>query len=441
MSKAAARLGDPVVHPLPPVLTGGPGSFDVLIGGKPAWRGIPAASAAALQVAKKASDLAIKTAEAATLAAAGTPAAPGFKAAEETTKATAASTMGSMISGMAMGADIHSCTTPLPVPPHGPGVVIDGSATVLINGLPACRMGDTIVEAVGPPNKIAMGCPTVLIGGGSVSTPLSTGLKNSRSAVPLQYNGPQLSADQGATTYTIGPPTRPDIPFDSGFSNLPKESPTLADYATRAKWEAAARGVSVPNPVRYMPDGADAYLHYLYGGGADRTFSYDKFVRDDPSGTTILNNSIADAQAGAEDLYNQMISQNPGLKGQPVSFEMTSGVITAGGSNDFPYPETENWQKAIGGHSTWTSATVTVTPSQAGQPPAYQMDYTLHAEDRYNFDPGKADIASGAPDAENGRLVVVGLADEYTNSSTLSRDVGWEQGNVDKTSVSGGSTR
>lgn len=167
MSKPAARLGDPVVHPLPPVLTGGPGSFDVLIGGKPAWRGIPAASAAALQVAKKASDLAIKTAEAATLAAAGTPAAPGFKAAEETTKATAASTMGSMISGMAMGADIHSCTTPLPVPPHGPGVVIDGSATVLINGLPACRMGDTIVEAVGPPNKIVMGCPTVLIGDSS----------------------------------------------------------------------------------------------------------------------------------------------------------------------------------------------------------------------------------------------------------------------------------
>ncbi|MEQ9233358.1 M91 family zinc metallopeptidase [Coleofasciculus sp. E2-BRE-01] len=175
MSKPAARIGDPVVHPLPPVLTGGPGSFDVLIGGKPAWRGIPAASAAALQVAKKASDLAIKTAESATLAAAGTPAAPGFKAAEETTKATAASTMGSMISGMAMGADIHGCTTPLPVPPHGPGVVIDGSATVLINGLPACRMGDTIVEAVGPPNKIAMGCPTVLIGDGGAGAGLGAG--------------------------------------------------------------------------------------------------------------------------------------------------------------------------------------------------------------------------------------------------------------------------
>lgn len=162
--KPAARITDPVIHPLPPVLTGGPGSLNVLIGFLPAWRGIPAAAAAALQSAKQVSDAAIKTAEAATLAAAGTPGAPAAKAAEETAKATAAASMGSMISGMAAGADIHACTTPLPIPPHGPGVVIDGSQTVLINNLPACRMGDTILEAVGPPNKIAMGCMTVLIG-------------------------------------------------------------------------------------------------------------------------------------------------------------------------------------------------------------------------------------------------------------------------------------
>jgi len=163
--RPAARITDPVVHPLPPILTGGPGSPTVLIGFLPAWRGIPAAAAAALQAAKQISDATIKAAEAATLAAAGTPGAPVAKAAEETTKATAAATMGSTISSMAAGADIHACTTPLPIPPHGPGVVIDGSQTVIINNLQACRMGDTILEAVGPPNKIAMGCPTVLIGG------------------------------------------------------------------------------------------------------------------------------------------------------------------------------------------------------------------------------------------------------------------------------------
>lgn len=168
----AARITDNVMHPLPPVLTPGPGSMNVMIGFLPAWRGIGGAAAAAIQAAKQISDAGIKVAESATLAAAGTPAAPAAKAAEETAKAAAAAAMGSMISGLASVPspsgglpDIHLCTTPLPIPPHGPGVVVDGSTTVMINGLPASRMGDTIVEAVGPPNKIMKGEMTVIIGG------------------------------------------------------------------------------------------------------------------------------------------------------------------------------------------------------------------------------------------------------------------------------------
>lgn len=164
MGQPAARITDPVAHPLPPVLTGGPGSPNVFIGGLPAWRGVSAAAAAAITSAKATSDATITTAEAATIAAAGTPGAPAAKATEETTKATAATSMGSTITASAGGADIHTCSTPLPIPPHGPGVVIDGSQTVLINGLSACFLGNTIVEAVGPPNKIVMGCPTVFIG-------------------------------------------------------------------------------------------------------------------------------------------------------------------------------------------------------------------------------------------------------------------------------------
>ena len=61
--------------------------------------------------------------------------------------------MGAAITSSAGGADIHTCTVPLPAPPHGPGVVIDGSATVLINNLPACRQGDTVLEAVGLPTS------------------------------------------------------------------------------------------------------------------------------------------------------------------------------------------------------------------------------------------------------------------------------------------------
>lgn len=161
----AARITDPVAHPLPPMLTGGPTAVTVIIGYLPAWRGVNPAAAAAMQAAKAASDAVIKTAEAATVAAAGTPAAPGVKAAEEATKAAAAASMGSAITSAAGGSDIHACVTPLPIPPHGPGIVITPSATVMIANFPAARQGDTILEAVGPPNKITMGCPTVIIGG------------------------------------------------------------------------------------------------------------------------------------------------------------------------------------------------------------------------------------------------------------------------------------
>ena len=79
----AARANiDTTAHPLPPILTPGPGSINVVIGFMPAWRGIPLAAVAAIQAAKTAADTAIQTAVAATAAAAGTPGAPAAYAAE-----------------------------------------------------------------------------------------------------------------------------------------------------------------------------------------------------------------------------------------------------------------------------------------------------------------------------------------------------------------------
>lgn len=163
---AARSNVDTTAHGLPPVLTPGPGSPNVIIGFMPAWRGIPLAAVAALQAAKTVADTAIQVAVAATAAAAGTPGAPAAYAAEQAAKTAALTAMSSAINGAAAaGADIHVCAVPSPVPPHGPGVVIDGSATVMINNLPACRLGDTLLEAIGPPNKITKGEVTVIIGG------------------------------------------------------------------------------------------------------------------------------------------------------------------------------------------------------------------------------------------------------------------------------------
>ena len=97
MGRPAARITNAVAHPLPPVLTGGPGSPNVWIGNLPAWRGIPLASAGAILSAKAVSETGIKAAEAATRAASATPGLPAPKMAQETTKATAAASMTSTI--------------------------------------------------------------------------------------------------------------------------------------------------------------------------------------------------------------------------------------------------------------------------------------------------------------------------------------------------------
>jgi uncharacterized Zn-binding protein involved in type VI secretion/phenylpyruvate tautomerase PptA (4-oxalocrotonate tautomerase family) len=158
--RPAARVGDITAHGSP--LSVGPGSFNVVIGGQLAWRGISAAQAALL--AKAVTDGAEKVAkaQAAATAAAGTPGAAVAQANLVKTITNAASDVAGVISGFAP-ADIHTCPIVKLVVPDGVGVVIDGSQTVLINKLAACRLGDTIQETTSV-NKIAIGLPTVLIG-------------------------------------------------------------------------------------------------------------------------------------------------------------------------------------------------------------------------------------------------------------------------------------
>jgi uncharacterized Zn-binding protein involved in type VI secretion len=158
--KPAARVGDMTAHGSP--LSVGPGSFNVTIGKRPAWRGISAAQAAKLAqaVAEGAEKIAKATAKA--NAAAGTPAGPAAAADLAKVVADTVADLASLMVGFA--ADMHTCPIVKVVVPDGVGVVINGSQTVLINGLAACRMGDIIQEATSV-NTIAVGEFTVSIGG------------------------------------------------------------------------------------------------------------------------------------------------------------------------------------------------------------------------------------------------------------------------------------
>ncbi len=211
----AARTTDTTSHGTP--LSPGPGSPDVMIGFLPAWRALPAGVGAGIESASNAmqtlmSSPALTPADATAnlaqaqagfsqaagaAAAKGNAGAPGATASAFTTlqstnatlsatyatasaapggqpaatiaytegiKAAAAAAASAAMSAIAGMTDMHVCPIPVPIPPHGPGVVTQGSKSVLINNLPAVRQNDKVFEAAGGPDPIAMGCPTVLIG-------------------------------------------------------------------------------------------------------------------------------------------------------------------------------------------------------------------------------------------------------------------------------------
>lgn len=60
----------------------------------------------------------------------------------------------------ARATDLHTC----PLPFHVGGPIAGGAPTVLIGMLPAARVGDPVVCAVGQ-DSIAQGSPKVLVGG------------------------------------------------------------------------------------------------------------------------------------------------------------------------------------------------------------------------------------------------------------------------------------
>lgn len=246
--------------------------------------------------------------------------------------------------------------------------------------------------------------------------------------------------------YKGGPPQRPVIHHDNGFLQnpadendpkpIPTRSPSIEDYARFAEWQAildvAKKAQDVPlAPHNDLPDALPAYEHFLYAQGEDRSFSYERFVSQDPAGQAILASATLDIQTAAEAYYQQLISEDPSLAGKPITFRLTGSAISVGNGKPpgFPYPETENWQKALGAHKIWMSGTVTVEPpTSPGGKPTFSMDMALHAEDKYNFNPKAKDIATGRKDAENGVLEQSGLGHQYMHHSSLERAVHWNGG-------------
>lgn len=243
--------------------------------------------------------------------------------------------------------------------------------------------------------------------------------------------------------YTVGPPVRPsNIVHDNGFldGHHSARQPTRIDYVRLNAWrgllEVAEAAQGVPGvPHNHLPDALAAYRHFLNGNGIPRNFSYERYVSEDPSGRTTLANALTEAQEAAQTVYQGNFAGN-----NRVHFQITGSGLGAGSGRTpwFPYPSTENWQKAIGAYWLWISGEVDVTVVSGR--PQYTMAVTIHIEDRYNFNPGAQDINTSIPDQQNGELELSGLGRQYMNYSTLVRNLNWSGAASTPTLVTGAPT-
>jgi hypothetical protein len=228
--------------------------------------------------------------------------------------------------------------------------------------------------------------------------------------------------------FTEGAPVRPPIRLDHGFlddgkGNLDltkREPPTSADLELKRNARTVCALAAKLKPE--LIDGVLAFKHFLDGTGTEMKCDYEKFLSDDSNGQIVLASAIEDARAGVLDLFDLKNAKPAGAE-RTDTMSLTSGAVGVGRNFRYPGPSTEDWQKTIGDHSLWLSADATVQSKPLARRREVKIVLTLHAEDMYNFDPGKADIATGMPDSMNGRLEVVGLAHEFLTTGTAVRTI------------------
>jgi len=204
--------------------------------------------------------------------------------------------------------------------------------------------------------------------------------------------------------YDFGEPERPDIEWDEGFAYDSKDS-NWRDHLARLEWLAKLEGGRIIDAD--LDDATAMYAHYWDNNGEPIRFDYEEGVKEDSSIAANVNSEIARTAAAVDAMVGN----------GNTFFSLTGDAHPA-----TAYPETENWQKTIGGYQQWSSADVTVVDGRVS------MEVTVHAEDYYNFNPDQSDIATGAGDNENGRFTEIGWARPFPSSGDVTRTITWPVG-------------
>lgn len=200
----------------------------------------------------------------------------------------------------------------------------------------------------------------------------------------------------------------------------------------------------VEDDIDKVRDEAESLWHRATG-------AYDDAIRVESQARThavaelraaykLLPDFLADSALSAG-----IVAKTPGL-GDPGGGKYKIGPPTApqfAFDDDFPYdPNAEatpgdyvawnEWMaKLRGDHQIYGTSNVVINGNQA------TMIITVRAEAMYNFNKDAADIATGAPDNENGRFSELGWAKGFATHGELERTVTWTIG--EPGTVAGGS--
>jgi hypothetical protein len=214
--------------------------------------------------------------------------------------------------------------------------------------------------------------------------------------------------------YQIGPPETPEIDRDDDFE-YNSEDAGLRDFAKKAEWLAKLRAAQLTMPD--LDDATEFYEHYWDNDGEPREWDYEEAYSEDSGIRAGVDTEIARAQAAAEEL----------IRNGHTEFPMTGQATNVASEH---YPVTENWQKTVGGYQVWSSSNVRVDGNTV------TMEITVQGEDRYNFNRGESDIATGTADEENGHFTEIGWAQPFNTSGELTRTVTWQLGDAGNADVS-----
>lgn len=208
----------------------------------------------------------------------------------------------------------------------------------------------------------------------------------------------------GLAEYNVNAPF-PEFVHDSGFLYDPNAMATQADYDSWDEWNKNAWLAGL-NP--WWQDSSKMYKNYLSNTGAEQWIDYQRAYDDCEGIRNVIDNEIEIMKDTAKWLYDN----NWG-----TSFNITGTLerITNEG-------QTINWQRTIGAHWVFGVGEITIDDRNGNA----TMNVTFYTEDMYNFNPGQADIASGTPDAVNGRFAELGWAKEFKTYGSLTKTVTWQ---------------